>query len=384
MLLQYHNQLKIFLFAYFKICRFEFLPEFTWKPLNSLNSIRLLICPSHLLFGIFCILWHFFYQMNNYENILDVSMSIVYFFIAYQSMVIYIGIIGNKRKFVDIFTYFDVLIFKKSLNISHLREKHLRNNLKLSLLLSKFFLTVLTCMGVVVVIFNLYRTGFISPMLFTIPGLSVTSSLYKPLNIIYQVVFYFTIIETVIISDVVVMITISYIQGEYSTISDLIAYLDDSSTVPNTKNLLEIIYENHRELLSRVKGVTKIFWHVYFHKLFTITLYFCGTLVLIQSFDGSILIGIMIIVAMVFQLFILCYFGQILENCSQKVAMDLYLTKWYEMTKSDQSSLLIIMITMQKVVRIDTFAFGNVSIYTFVQIIKAAASYATILYTVIE
>lgn len=224
-------------------------------------------------------------------------------------------------------------------------------------------------MGFVVIFYNLFNSNFISPMIFTIPGISTSHLLFRPLNIIYQIIFYFTIVECAIISDVVVLITISYVQGDFLAIIEFISRLDEDIDDKNQpRSILKILHETHKGLQQSIRILTQIYWHFYFHKLFTITLYFGGILILVQSLSEKLPLAIMVTSAMIVQLFILCFFGQILKNSSEQLSEALYLNKWYDMPIKDQKNLLILMTNLQKIVQIETFAFGDISIYTFVQV----------------
>ncbi|XP_055707062.1 odorant receptor 4-like [Phlebotomus papatasi] len=101
-----------------------------------------------------------------------------------------------------------------------------------------------------------------------------------------------------------------------------------------------------------------------------------------EDFSSSMVPGTFILVAMITQVFILCFFSQLLENSSESIFQALYLTKWYDMDLKDQKNILLLMIIFKNSIKIDTFGFGAISIYTFVQICKAAGSYAMVMYTV--
>lgn len=134
MLLKYHNQLMLFVFNFFKIFRCDFLPD---SSRIFLNRARLLIFPIHVGFGTFCILWHFFH-IKDFTDLMDVCFTCVFFFISYQSIIVYFGfMIFNKPKFMELFEYFDFLVTEDKSIIYDLRKKYLLENLKLTVYFSK-------------------------------------------------------------------------------------------------------------------------------------------------------------------------------------------------------------------------------------------------------
>ncbi|XP_055684848.1 odorant receptor 4-like [Lutzomyia longipalpis] len=184
-------------------------------------------------------------------------------------------------------------------------------------------------------------------------------------------------------SDSVIMITIMYCDAELSTINEYISQLDDAEVVrKQAPIILKSILQLHLAITEKAQLLTSSFWHIYFHKLFTITLYLCTILFIFQSADTSLIVPVIIFMLMIAQTFILCYFGQIIRNSSEAISDTIYMTKWYEMSVGDQKDLLMLMRRFHYPINVETFGFGKISLFTFIQIFKAAVSYATILYTV--
>lgn len=235
--------------------------------------------------------------------------------------------------------------------------------------LFRIFLIFITFVGVSVNSFHLYISKFTAPMLFTIPGLSETSLFYYPTNVIYGTVLYFSILLNIMIADAVVMITILYFRSEFYTLAEYVTQLNDAAVARDkAASILRMTHETHKMALLKVKELTQAYWHLYFHKLFAIMIYLCCTLYIFQSLNSSLFIAVLIVGAMTSQIFILCFFGQVIENSSELLFHNFFAAKWYEMKLCDQKDYLMMMISIQKAVRIDTFGFGNISIYTFVQV----------------
>lgn len=231
------------------------------------------------------------------------------------------------------------------------------------------FLSFVTIGGLIVNCYDLYDTNFSSPMRFLIPGLSRSSIFFFPANIIFQVTLYFAILHVIMGSDAVIMITICYFRSENQAVVEFIEQLDESEIVQkNCNGIFRNIYEVHHTVTWNMKKLLEGYWHIYFYKLFTIILYLCALLFIFQSVNISMMIVILCALIVTAQIFILCFFGQLLRNSSEVIAEALYMTKWYEMGIEDQKNLLLLLLRFQKAVKIEAFGFGTISIYTFVQV----------------
>ncbi|GAB0087918.1 hypothetical protein DMENIID0001_022840 [Sergentomyia squamirostris] len=376
-----HKRLKWIIFTYYWIWRCEFIPDFGLKILKNIKSS---IYPVNLIFGMFCVVYHFLVQMVDYGY--DLALTIVYFFAIYQCAMVYAEImIIHRERLFDMLKFFDEWIISKEPLISDIRRKHLLANTELGIKWTKIFLMFITCVGLNVNTFHLYVSGFSAPMLFTIPGLPNDSIFYYPVNVIYGTVLYFAILENIMISDAVVMIMILYFRSEFYALAELVTQLHDGTSVKmKATSILRTTHETHKIALQKVKELTQTFWHLYFHKLFAIMIYLCCTLYIFQSLNASIFIAVLIVGAMTSQIFILCFFGQVIENSSELLYQSFCMIQWYEMKLEEQKKYLLLTMSIQKSVRIETFGFGDISIYTFVQICKAAGTYAAILYTVVH
>ncbi|GAB0094348.1 hypothetical protein DMENIID0001_096340 [Sergentomyia squamirostris] len=381
MLIQQHNRIKKCIYLYYKIWLCEFIPECRWK---IVNKARHAIFPINLAFGLFCLLWHLLFQIEDYGY--DLALTCVYCFATYQSYAVYIEIMLIRRKKIfSILKYFDKLVASQESLISDLRKQHLLVNTKLGFKWSMMFLSLIAFAGTFVTSFHLYLTNYSGAMLYTIPGIPESSLFFYPVNIIQQTVCYFSFLFNMTLADAVIMNMVLYFKSEFNALSDLTLQMDDSAVARKQgPYILNTIYRNHEEALVKLKELTQSFWHLYFHKLLAVMMYLCCTLYIFQSLSSKIFIALLIVGAMTSQVFILCFLGQVVKDSSEGLYEAFYLTKWYEMTLSKQKIYLIMLINLQKTVTIETFAFGSISIYTFVQICKAAGTYAAVLYTVIN
>lgn len=73
----------------------------------------------------------------------------------------------------------------------------------------------------------------------------------------------------------------------------------------------------------------------------------------------------MILTSMSFNIFIICYIGDILMEQCRKVGEVLYMTNWYYLPYKDILDLILIISRSNAVIKITAGKLTNMSIYTF-------------------
>uniref|UniRef100_A0A3F2ZE91 Odorant receptor n=1 Tax=Phlebotomus papatasi TaxID=29031 RepID=A0A3F2ZE91_PHLPP len=81
------------------------------------------------------------------------------------------------------------------------------------------------------------------------------------------------------------------------------------------------------------------------------------------------------------QLFIPCVFGEFIKIKMERLSTTLYLTNWPDLSLKDQNSFLIVLGMTQREYGIKAAGMYDVNIYTFIQIVKMAASWCTFIFT---
>ncbi|XP_059608061.1 odorant receptor 4-like [Phlebotomus argentipes] len=290
--------------------------------------------------------------------------------------------IVNKDKVQNIVKYFDCILNTEQYIISNLRNTFYSATLRQTFIYGRLLWIFITSFGLAVAVFDVTHTERHMPLLHSTPGISEHSVFYYPVNIVLQLAFDIITLEFVVCSDLLIIVMIMYCNAEIKSILALISSLNNEDIVGSEANvILKIIHNVHVSFFENANQLTDVFWQIYFHKLFTILIYFCSAMFLLQSKDVSILASLLCLVVIVVQSFLLCYFGQVLQNGSEEMANSLYMTKWYLLAIKDQKILLILMNGFKNPIKVETFGFGVISYYTFVQICKASTSYAAIIYT---
>ncbi|GAB0087154.1 uncharacterized protein DMENIID0001_014320 [Sergentomyia squamirostris] len=321
--------------------------------------------------------------MGDYSDLLNLVFSMEIIIIFYEGVVSYLTInLFNKDAIMKALVYFDKLVKATESEISVFRRQILGKRLRITWLLSKTMIVLITIVGTSIVYFNLSHTGFSSPLMFTIPGIPRESIFFYPTNVIIQAILYYSAAPMIVVSDTSIMIIIIYFEGQLRAITEFMGLLNDEEVaLERSSQIIRTVYEEHKEMLEKFEEIYMSLWHSYFHKFLAGLFFICFSIFTAQTVDDSITLNAMIIFTILCLMYILCYFSQILRNASDDMAEALYMTKWYVMQVKDQKNLLMLMIKFQYPLEVETFGFGIISINTFVQICKAGVSYATIVHT---
>uniref|UniRef100_A0A7G3AK99 Odorant receptor n=1 Tax=Lutzomyia longipalpis TaxID=7200 RepID=A0A7G3AK99_LUTLO len=367
MLEEYHSGLKRILLFFFRAWGLDFLPKPKRKVLIFLKHS---LYPIYAMYGVFCELWHLIYQMEDFSDLIDVAFSITLAIGMFQGVLIYLVIIvGNRGKIMEIFEFFEQLIKTHDPTMREIRRRNFEVSMRTSFICAKYFLSANLLSWTTITIFNTIRTNFTGPMMYHIPGLPTGSVFFYPINLIHQTIMFFQGYAIIMFSDVTIMITIMCCQAELEAIAEFISHLNDSDhPKEDATEVLRKIYSIHMILSVYTKKIAGAFWHIYLYKLLTIMMYLCSMFIVFQTEEEIPFVAVISVLVMASEVFILCFFGQILSNSSEKMQNALYMTKWYKMSNKNQKTLLMLMLRFQDPVKIETFAVGTITIYTFVQV----------------
>uniref|UniRef100_A0A3F2ZED4 Odorant receptor n=1 Tax=Phlebotomus papatasi TaxID=29031 RepID=A0A3F2ZED4_PHLPP len=82
-----------------------------------------------------------------------------------------------------------------------------------------------------------------------------------------------------------------------------------------------------------------------------------------------------------FQLFIPCVFGEFIKIKMERLSTTLYLTNWPDLNLKDQKCFLLVLGMTQREYGLKAAGMYDVNIYTFIKIVKMAASWCTFIFT---
>uniref|UniRef100_A0A3F2ZEC9 Odorant receptor n=1 Tax=Phlebotomus papatasi TaxID=29031 RepID=A0A3F2ZEC9_PHLPP len=83
----------------------------------------------------------------------------------------------------------------------------------------------------------------------------------------------------------------------------------------------------------------------------------------------------------VLQLFAPCLFGEFIKIRMERLSTTLYLTNWYDLKLKSQKSFLLVLGMTQREYGLKAAGLYNISIYTFIQILKMAFSWCAFMFT---
>uniref|UniRef100_A0A240SXY8 Odorant receptor n=1 Tax=Lutzomyia longipalpis TaxID=7200 RepID=A0A240SXY8_LUTLO len=377
-----HEKLKKYIIFYFKVNKTEFVPPTRYSVINK--GKKFLLPFLHGLMVVFSV-WHLLFQMKSLENILELTFSINFTIAGIQTIVtIFTFNEFSSKKLMKTLKYFDNIIVSKEDFIAKTRRIYLRKNLKLAWIFVRLIIYGLGFGCLIFPTVGLFQTNFTLPMYYSIPGIPASSIFYKPVNCFGQYFLFHILCLSIVSVDAFILIFIFYFRGEFYSIISVATHLSDETTIQaNAVKILRTIYKAHRNILQEFFAIYDVLWHFYCQKFFGICLYLCSSLFIFSKLTNSIIVGIFLIAVVLVQLVVLSLPGQLIENCSNEFQQTLYMSLWYKMPIRDQKNFLFLMVGAQRQIQARTLGIGKVSVYTLVQVIKTAISYAAFMFAVL-
>ncbi|XP_017759755.1 PREDICTED: odorant receptor 82a-like [Eufriesea mexicana] len=135
-------------------------------------------------------------------------------------------------------------------------------------------------------------------------------------------------------------------------------------------NEIDVIVEHHLRILSFIARIEHMLCLICMMETFKCTLGMCmpSYLILAEWSDHNIqnlMAYSMIFLSMTFNIFLVCYIGEILTEQCKKVGDVVYMTNWYELPDKDILNLIMIISRSSKEVKITAGKLVTMSVYTF-------------------
>uniref|UniRef100_A0A3F2ZED8 Odorant receptor n=1 Tax=Phlebotomus papatasi TaxID=29031 RepID=A0A3F2ZED8_PHLPP len=371
---------------YLNLCFDWIYLEFLRKSKSLIQNILILsIYPLFLVIcGFFMIIEISKFKIGG--NFTFFAYLMVYFGATYQCLwkyfvfLLYDEKIKKMRKFID-----DIQTSIQSTSIlSDIRISEYQKALKFYIFFVKSGCVVIASTVIQINIYNVYVTNFTSILMFTIPLLPETSAFYRPVNLIFQFISLKILAIIFIGSDFLFAILVGCLDGELrSIVAYILTMKDEKVARTEGKEILKMVYENHLRVLLILNDLRTIFWNLSLQFLLTSFLYMCFTIflarVLIISFSTIIICFNATAI-----LFMYSYMSQIILNRTEGVAYALWQTSWYNLAIDDKRTFIMVLRMAQKQKGLSVCGVTTISINTFVQVLKAAITFGTLLYTFIN
>ncbi|XP_055683566.1 putative odorant receptor 83c [Lutzomyia longipalpis] len=341
------------------------------------------------LFFIIVLMISYYFNIDNVIKTFSDKIKMVWtynlcwFIVHFMVLAKTFTFVYNKRQYLALLEEIGELYSAKYSNlVLMVQQNNLKANFRLTIAGLVAYATSLFVGEFVALSYYINIPGVCYPVLYHLPLYPDRPLLHYTLNMIIQFIIYFIVISILCFGDHFVIFFGLHFRCELKTISELTQiYLNDSTVVATEKYLLKEIYKKHLKVLKMLKILDDIYRIFSFNQILSSFICLCfvfyGSLVQ-DSFEWTFYFFIVLTAA---ELFIYCLFGETLVANTEQIGTSIYLTKWYEMSVEDQRNLLFIMRIAQKPRGIKAAGLIHVNFTTFVEILKGAASYCLILYS---
>ncbi|GAB0087914.1 hypothetical protein DMENIID0001_022790 [Sergentomyia squamirostris] len=221
--------------------------------------------------------------------------------------------------------------------------------------------------------------GIPFPMQYYIPFIEEDNPYFFIVNSIFQDAVYFIALTSINAVDVIIFTMTFQFRSELICLTEVIAQLNESEVYSVNKGFLRDIFRMHLNTIRLFNILSKIYFYM---SLAQVTSSFHGLCfllygVLVHGLDISSLIILIVVTG---QLFGFCLIGELLYAKTASLPNVFYLTKWYEFSSRDKKDLALMLQMSQQAYVLKAAGVIDVSIFTFVEVIKLAGSYCAIFF----
>ncbi|XP_014481496.1 PREDICTED: uncharacterized protein LOC106747954 [Dinoponera quadriceps] len=165
---------------------------------------------------------------------------------------------------------------------------------------------------------------------------------------------------------------------------DLKIISEEISSYGSSGHALGILVERHNKVISFSENVDKLFSFIALMQVLLNTIVICALgLFIMASVDES---GVGVIKtafaygAVTIEMFIICFVGEYLSIKSISLADAAYDSLWYNMSSNHAKNMLFVIMRSQRELTITAGGMTTLSLEAFASIMKASASYVSVLY----
>ncbi|CAL7936645.1 unnamed protein product [Xylocopa violacea] len=149
-------------------------------------------------------------------------------------------------------------------------------------------------------------------------------------------------------------------------------------------NEIGVIVEHHLRVLTFIGRIESVMSRICFMELFKSTLDICmlGYYILTEWADHDVrnlTTYFMILISMSFNIFTVCYIGEVLMEQCKRVGEVTYMTNWYYLPEKRILELSLIIVRSSLTTKITAGKIIDMSIYTFGQVAKTSVAYINLL-----
>ncbi|KAJ3663408.1 hypothetical protein Zmor_007674 [Zophobas morio] len=212
-------------------------------------------------------------------------------------------------------------------------------------------------------------------------------SLEKPLNYafayVYQTVGFMYSTVGIINVDTLIYALLMYICAQCDLLCDNLGNLDGNEEEFNGKFISCV---KHYELILRFAKITNnVFNPIILGQFGTSALTIALTLFqlsLVDHFDTTAVISIVYVLGLAVELYVFCWYGNEIEIKTSKIPYCIYSSNWIDISLGVNKNIFIFVERCQKPLKITAINLFDLSLKTFVVIIRSSWSYFALLSTV--
>ncbi|GAB0089604.1 hypothetical protein DMENIID0001_041760 [Sergentomyia squamirostris] len=196
---------------------------------------------------------------------------------------------------------------------------------------------------------------------------------------ILQAVLIFLVSQIFIYILAVLLILGFYIVTILNIFSDGIAVLDQEIRNAIDQKYLRNLHLLHLEIQINLREFETLFYRIQIVQIVTSLPLIVGGQLLILLYPTS-LISYLMYMVFIRQFFVNSIFGECIHSKTAGIFTALYLTRWYEMSLSDQMILLMMMKNTIKPFAIKAAGMYSINMAAFLEVVKMSFSFCAILH----
>ncbi|XP_011148030.2 odorant receptor 22c-like [Harpegnathos saltator] len=175
-----------------------------------------------------------------------------------------------------------------------------------------------------------------------------------------------------------------HVSGQIDIICQEFQTITEKVTYGSTGHAIGMLIEKHNKVIGFSENLDKLFSFMALMQIFWNTLVICSLgLLVITAVHNEAGVGLVRTLlaygAIMMEIFIFCFAGEYLSIKSKLLADAAYDSLWYNMSSSEGKNILFIIMRSQKQLTITAGGITNLSLEAFASIMKASASYVSVL-----
>uniref|UniRef100_A0A3F2ZDC9 Odorant receptor n=1 Tax=Lutzomyia longipalpis TaxID=7200 RepID=A0A3F2ZDC9_LUTLO len=215
-------------------------------------------------------------------------------------------------------------------------------------------------------------------IIFRYPFLPLNFPLSLQLRHVLQCILTYVLSYDIVYCDISIFYIGLQLYGAININYEIINYWNED--IQERPNVIKIIAKKHCDIITSINFFQDVLLWLSFTHFVTSTFILLFLFTLVRT-NAAAEMAIIIICFIITELFILCFFGEIIQAKMEQLAETFYLTNWYDLSLEDKKAFLIILGMMQRTYPLKAARLYDINFNSFIQIVKMAISYCALLVT---